>query len=413
MGEEGRGGSSSSSGSSSSIVVVVVTSSENSWSMTSLKPQSHAVNKLALLCLCLLPNLYRGGRVSIAGSMKIQEKAAETQRKLTESLRSELISSRRAKELAEDKAHAYASLNDQSSLIHAAGHDSKQVIVALNTATQYLEKAKAAEIPPAIINMLKSSASHLSGVISTTISSASNIGHSTHMLALGNKSLDQTFSSVDMIFKPMANKKGLQLKIMGHAEKEFVSDFALLYRVIANLVSNSIKFTDKGTIAVMVRYGNDCIRVQVRDPGCGMDASGVKMLMEDGNSRYRGDEDIEGSGTGFRSSQLIVKRLGGSIDLRSGRDKGTTVEIRLPKTDVYDVEAQHFMVPVGQLHSFTAHMANVSPSITVSETYSRGASGYLIDLDMVYGLDREALLDSIRQLGLDLPLYGLTNDVSI
>ncbi len=341
---------------------------------------------------------------------KIQENSVDTQLQLNESLRDALDASRRARNLAQEKAEAYANLNDQSSLIHAAGHDSKQIIVALNTATQFLERAKIDQVPEQIINMLKSASSHLSGVISTTLASASTIGHTTKMLALGYKSLDQLMSSIEMIFAPMANQKNLKLIVLGRADRSFVSDFTLLYRIIANLVSNAIKFTSSGTIVIAIRYAKDSIRFQVKDSGGGITPDGVEQLSKILNTRYREDEYIEGSGTGYRSCQSIAERLGGGLHISSEIGSGSTIEVRLPIQPVQTDQQKLFLVPAVQLDAIRAQI-NFSAQITTK--YIEGVSAVLIDLDTVFGSSRDNVIRRMSVGVNDVPVIGLTSDVSI
>ena len=104
-------------------------------------------------------------------------------------------------------------------------------------------------------------------------------------------------------------------------------------KVVLNLLSNALKFTFDGGITVMVRASSDgtSAEIVVRDTGTGIPAAELPHLFERFH-RVEGarGRSIEGSGIGLALVLELVKLHGGTIDVQSEVDKGSSFIIRLP-----------------------------------------------------------------------------------
>ncbi|WP_198401022.1 response regulator [Thiomicrospira microaerophila] len=143
------------------------------------------------------------------------------------------------------------------------------------------------------------------------------------------------------LFGPMAKKKGLTLKldIQLDANLQFQSDAGRIRQVLMNLLSNALKFTDKGSITLKVhqtlRDANQAwLAFSVEDTGVGLSSEQQARLFQpfsqadDSITRKHG-----GTGLGLVISQRLVKALGGEgIALRSSLGQGTVFSFSLPCT---------------------------------------------------------------------------------
>ncbi|MDJ0763152.1 MAG: response regulator [Myxococcota bacterium] len=167
-------------------------------------------------------------------------------------------------------------------------------------------------------------------------------------------------------FKHMAEEKGLGLNISVEAGAPacIVSDRKRIEQVIKNLVSNSIKFTETGTIGItfdLARPGTDlrqsgldpkhALAIVVRDTGIGIAPEQQKLIFEafqqadGGTSRKYG-----GSGLGLSIARELVRILGGEIHLSSEPGTGSVFSVFLPvDTPKADIEAP--AVPAGSMGS--------------------------------------------------------------
>ena len=107
-----------------------------------------------------------------------------------------------------------------------------------------------------------------------------------------------------------------------------------LWQVLTNLVSNGVKFTERG--AVVVRVGRDergLAVLRVEDTGVGiseLDQSSVFETFRQLGGRARSKR---GSGLGLAISRRLVEMHGGSIGVSSKIGRGTVFTVRLPAAD--------------------------------------------------------------------------------
>lgn len=101
-------------------------------------------------------------------------------------------------------------------------------------------------------------------------------------------------------------------------------------RVLSNLVSNGIKFSQKGGVVfVEVKRDSSGVSLSVRDHGAGMEPSDAQRLFAR-YGRLTTHRQVSGTGLGLYIVKCIVSAHGGSIDVTSALGKGTTFNVYLP-----------------------------------------------------------------------------------
>ena len=137
--------------------------------------------------------------------------------------------------------------------------------------------------------------------------------------------LDEVMSTV----RVMAEQKGLALKLSidGWLPLALVFDAFRLRQVLMNLLGNAIKFTERGTVAVEVRWQAGELLLVVRDTGVGIPADSLARVFE-AYERAVG-ERVAGTGLGLAITRRLVELMGGSIRVASIPDGGTTFEVRI------------------------------------------------------------------------------------
>lgn len=110
-----------------------------------------------------------------------------------------------------------------------------------------------------------------------------------------------------------------------------------LYRVLLNLVGNALKFTEKGSITLRALPGepidNQNVNVifEVQDTGVGIPEDKHKVIFEKLRRLTPSYESkIEGSGIGLYIVDQYVKRMGGSIEVKSKIGDGSTFIVKVP-----------------------------------------------------------------------------------
>ena len=113
---------------------------------------------------------------------------------------------------------------------------------------------------------------------------------------------------------------------------DILGDSDKLIQVIINLISNSIKFTDKGSITISLNKKNDEVIVSIRDTGIGIAEGDFDTVFEQ-FKQVGGDtltDKPKGTGLGLPICKEIVEHHGGRIWLESKVGKGSTFSFALP-----------------------------------------------------------------------------------
>ncbi len=162
------------------------------------------------------------------------------------------------------------------------------------------------------------------------------------MLELEDVDFDLTelVESVVSMFRIPARDKGLELKcdISPALPRRFSGDPNRIRQVLANLMSNAMKFTEKGGIYLDIEPGRepDRVRFRVRDTGIGIPAGRQKAIFEkfvqaDGSTTRK----YGGTGLGLAICTQLVRMMDGEIRVESepGRGSEFSFEIRLPEAE--------------------------------------------------------------------------------
>lgn len=146
--------------------------------------------------------------------------------------------------------------------------------------------------------------------------------------------LHEGIENVITLLAPLAYQKDLELvRIIDHDVPRWLSgDAQRLRQILTNLVSNAIKFTDQGEVAVRVARaeggdGHVTLDVVIEDTGVGISNAMQAKLFQPFQQAEHG---LGGSGLGLSISQRLAEMMGGRITLQSAQGNGTTVTVSLP-----------------------------------------------------------------------------------
>ena len=140
--------------------------------------------------------------------------------------------------------------------------------------------------------------------------------------------LDGALEEAIVAFESQIEKKELEIEC-DLEEISIVSSESHLEIVWNNLISNAIKFTEKGgKVGVSCKWVDGMATVEISDTGCGIDAETGKHIFD---KFYQGDTSHsgEGNGLGLALVKKVIDTLGGEISVKSELGKGTTFTVRL------------------------------------------------------------------------------------
>jgi len=150
-------------------------------------------------------------------------------------------------------------------------------------------------------------------------------------------SLRKQIATLESLMRNQASAKGLEFDIIQSEELPSViqTDTLRLRQCLINLISNAIKFTEKGRVCVRVSTedvsGKEFIRFDVEDTGIGISADKQELIFDsfsqaDGTTTRK----FGGTGLGLAITKRLVDILGGNIGLVSQLGKGSTFTLKIP-----------------------------------------------------------------------------------
>ncbi|MEM0927822.1 MAG: HAMP domain-containing sensor histidine kinase [Pseudomonadota bacterium] len=112
-------------------------------------------------------------------------------------------------------------------------------------------------------------------------------------------------------------------------------DPKVLRQVMLNLLSNALKFTEKGAISIRAHRDHGALKISVEDTGIGMSASDLKRVGERFyQARQSGVRGTKGSGIGLALSRALAKAHGGDLSIESEVGRGTLASLMLPAIEI-------------------------------------------------------------------------------
>lgn len=262
---------------------------------------------------------------------KIFEAQRETHIELVNSLTEKLEIQEDSLRLQMERTAALELANNQGRLLQASGHDSKQVLLALKGMARFMEEARDNTLPADLPKIMRASAAHLENVISTTMAGRNVAQAHSGPLALSCFKPDDLVQQLELIYRPMAEAKGLSLKVEASTGLWQISDRALLARAFSNFLSNAVKFSDAGKVYFGVTRRADNVQFTMTDDGPGIDAALLKRLLErKPSSGQSGPSESEGLGFGFRAAIDMIEKVGGRFEIETEPGKGTNLSVVVP-----------------------------------------------------------------------------------
>jgi PAS domain S-box-containing protein len=246
------------------------------------------------------------------------------------------ITQRRAAEaaLAAAKEAAEAANRAKSMFLANTSHEIRTPLNGvLGLARLALEPGVDAEHRREYLQRIHDSAEALSAII-TDILDLSKIEAGKLTLEHTPFDLRALLDSVFAGYRELARSKGLafEIAVAGDVVRYVAGDPTRTRQILANFVSNAIKFTECGRVAIEVRMrGEGVVRLAVTDSGIGVDAATRERLFSpftqaDASTTRR----YGGTGLGLSICRQLAELMGGCVDMESQPGAGSTFWADLP-----------------------------------------------------------------------------------
>jgi two-component system, sensor histidine kinase len=253
--------------------------------------------------------------------------------KLADRLRAEMEVTQEARRVAEEARRvAEAANRAKTQFFAAASHDLRQPLHAMGLFAEALRQRSHDPEVASLVNSINESVDALEGLFGELldITRIDTGGVDVNPAPVRIRDL---FARLRLHFEPVAFEKGLSLSFRGE-QRVVHADPVLIERILRNLVSNAIRYTDDGGVIVNCRPRQGRLVLQVWDSGVGISEAALPRIWDEffqaQNNRPLAAHDRKGLGLGL----AIVKRLADLIDapitVCSRVGHGTVFSIAVP-----------------------------------------------------------------------------------
>jgi hypothetical protein len=223
---------------------------------------------------------------------------------------------------------------DGLALVVEVAHDLRSPLTSILFLAETLQKARSGTVTPLQerqLGLIYSAAFGLSSVASDVIELARGGDRLVDLDPLPF-SVSDILESVRDIVLPIAEEKGLAIRLVTTGCPARVGYPVALSRVLLNLTTNALKFTDEGSVEVTAReVAADQVEFAVRDTGRGIPPGAMAMLFEPFRRRPgEADYAFSGSGLGLSICRRLVEAMGSSLHVETAPGKGTRFHFALP-----------------------------------------------------------------------------------
>ncbi|HMC14217.1 MAG TPA: ATP-binding protein [Albitalea sp.] len=214
----------------------------------------------------------------------------------------------------------------------AASHDLRQPLHAMGLFAEALRQKSHDEEVVHLVNSINGSVDALEGLFSELLD-ITRIDTGGVEVNPQHFEIGDIFRKLRLHFEPTAFEKGLALRMRG-ARHVVHADPLLVERIVRNLVSNAIRYTNDGSVLVGCRRRGDKLLLQVWDTGVGIREQEQGRVFEEfyqvPNSGVVAPQQRKGLGLGLAIVKRLAELMGAPLSLRSQPGRGTVFTLELP-----------------------------------------------------------------------------------
>ncbi len=220
----------------------------------------------------------------------------------------------------------------KSRFLAAAGHDLRQPLAAASLFIDALKLTDISVEQDRILERLDNTMSTFNELLGALLN-ISKLDAGIVNPEYTNIPLSEIINWLEQSFAQLTLKKNLGFKLYFSMKEPLSlhSDIDLLKSVLANLVSNALKYTSSGAILISARKRGDAVLLQVWDTGIGIARENIERIFDEFyqvNNQQR--DRASGLGLGLAIAKRAILLLGGEISCRSQPGRGSVFGFSLP-----------------------------------------------------------------------------------
>lgn len=228
------------------------------------------------------------------------------------------------------KEEAERASHDKSHFLAVASHDLRQPLHALGLYVAELQRRVSTADQRHLVEQVEHSIEALSTLLNALLD-ISKLDAGTMIPQIQTCAVNTILGRIAADYQMLASVKNIRL-VVRPCTGFVTSDPLLLERILANLVSNAIRYTyQNGSVMVACRRRRDSLRIEVRDNGVGISKADQDNVFREFFQLAQPQLDTsKGLGLGLAIVDRLVKLLGHRIELRSSPGKGSVFALEVP-----------------------------------------------------------------------------------
>ncbi|MDP6344564.1 MAG: hybrid sensor histidine kinase/response regulator [Alphaproteobacteria bacterium] len=231
--------------------------------------------------------------------------------------------------LSAEKAKAEESERAKSRFLAAASHDLRQPLNALRLFVDALKASREPEQRDHLHERIGQSTDALNAIIDGVLD-LSKIESGTLRPNVASVAAADILHTIQADFALLATDKGISLRVAPSAGV-ILTDPEMLLRIVRNLVSNAIRYTERGGVLVGCRPAGSGFRIEVVDSGAGITPEQQSRIFEEFYQVDNRERDrARGLGLGLAIVKGLCDLLGHHLSVRSQPGHGTTFRVEVP-----------------------------------------------------------------------------------
>ena len=258
----------------------------------------------------------------------------EEKREQLEELNRQLGESNRELNEANAKLRELAELREE--FLALTTHDLRSPLTVISGVISFFTSGRLGELSPEqknMVSMMERNTQNLIELVNDLLD-ASKLESGAIRLDVSSLDVRRVLDELRESIDPLAKEKGIELVETVPADLPAVeADRAKLRRILLNLLSNALKFTQKGgRVEVRAeRLEQDRVRLSVSDTGVGIAPDDIERLFDKyEQARSRATRGEKGTGLGLYITKQLVELHGSQINVKSEVGKGSTFSFTLP-----------------------------------------------------------------------------------
>jgi signal transduction histidine kinase len=232
------------------------------------------------------------------------------------------------------RAEAERANNSKTDFLAVMSHELRTPLTAIMGYEELLSDGitgPVTELQRQQLGRINASARHLLGLIDEILTFA-RVDVGRERIRWESMSVNHTIADAAALVEPMAAAKNIDFIIELLEEDQAIqTDGTKLRQMLVNLLSNGIKFTDKGEVRVRCTASNGILVVSIADTGLGIPPENIEEVFEAfWQAEQTATRKTGGTGLGLSVTRKLARLLGGDVTVASRVGMGTTFLLTLP-----------------------------------------------------------------------------------